>query len=48
MIGCWLLSNTPEPSVLWLKAVRSLVRLNAAAGAAAAILTRMMVRVLGP
>ena len=48
MIGCWLDSNTPELSVLWLKALRSLVRSNAAAGAAAAIFTRMIVRVLGP
>ena len=48
MIGCWLDSKTPEPSVLWAKAVFSLVRLKAGAGAAAAIFTRMMVRVLGP
>ena len=48
MIGCWPDSNTPEPSALWLKAVCSLGRLNAGAGALLAMVTCMMVRVFGP
>ncbi len=47
MIGCWPDSKTPVPLALWLKALRSFVRLNAGAGVPA-IFTCMMVRVFGP
>src|SRR5665647_1041523 len=37
MIGCCPDSNTPDPSALWPKAVRSAVRLNAGAGVPAMV-----------
>ena len=48
MVGFWPDSNTPEPSAWCRNAARSFARSNAGAGAAAATLTCMIVRVLGP